>query len=277
MMTNHEPILTRDYSAYARNLLDRLLSFVPADSALISQAIEFLGQAQGYERHPRRSGIHALNLENFRLRSVADDLECLKGRHPSTLSALCSKLSQATPENLYGYRHELRLAAALTRRDVPYSMPDPPDFVVGSDGASVNVECVSLHSAVPGRGLRHARAKIEARMQEKGGYAYAGPNCVLAIDVANLQANCSPDRHLLQTPESLPDYLATVNGGLKPRFGAVLAITCNYLPEGPALESGFVHYIDGSASPAVRKFVTDVFPQRRGGYVLRNAIPIARP
>lgn len=88
-------------------------------------------------------------IQSLLLRSLLRDLIDLKKGEKSIFEKIVKKISNCPPAQYIGYRMEVLTAAILTTKDIKFTMPDPPDFLIPYNGSSVKIECGSRYINKP--------------------------------------------------------------------------------------------------------------------------------
>ncbi|HCM42047.1 MAG TPA: hypothetical protein DIS66_01850 [Candidatus Omnitrophica bacterium] len=90
------------------------------------------------------------------------------------------------PENYFGLRMEIRMAASLTDKKTSFTKSETPDFLI-NDVKNLGIECssahLSLHSSHDAKELFY---KVEANIKKKEQSCFSTRNTILAIDISNL-------------------------------------------------------------------------------------------
>lgn len=140
----------------------------------------FVLAKQHYESNNRRLGFKEAAHTKFAL----EDMETISKYDRDLFKHLRKKLLRCSADNYFGLRLELRIAATLLIRKVPFNKSEAPDFILGSN---VGIECTSAHLDL--QNLNNpidVLYKVKAAIAQKSDYHYRTKSTILAIDVSNL-------------------------------------------------------------------------------------------
>lgn len=151
-------------------------------------AQQIAAQMRGAEGFVEARLEEVAEFEVARIEVIAKHVSELATARPDTFKELRHKLLSTDVGEYYGGRYEAAVAAALTRRSLPYlyEVRDGPDFALWVDETYVGIECTSARLEA----LEHADPfhKIEAALADKATKPYASQRVAVAIDVTILQA-----------------------------------------------------------------------------------------
>jgi hypothetical protein len=214
---------------------------------------------------------HRLHQEYLRLKLIYCNAVAVILARPDLKTQFRSRLLDSDPGNFYGTRLELTIAARLIKVKLPFNMPDPPDFQITTNRDAVGLECASLHFVAPQKEMPKIWRKLEGCIAEKAAKPYCNLNTALVVDVTNIHAHGSDAAHLFDTPTSMKDFIAHVQGSGQKRFGSIVTVTWNYLPDLHKLTSGYVRHDEVNANSDLVALLDLVFPYGDRNYVLENA------
>jgi hypothetical protein len=126
--------------------------------------------------------------EVARIEVIAKHVSELAASRPEVLGVLRRKVLSTDIGDYYGGRYEAAVAAALTRRSLPYlyQMRSAPDFTLRVDATNVGIECTSARlEALEDHDPFH---KVETALADKATKPYASRRVAVAVDVKILQA-----------------------------------------------------------------------------------------
>jgi hypothetical protein len=140
----------------------------------------FILAKQHHESNNRRLAFK----EGAHAKFALEDMETIARYNRDLFKHFRKKLLRCSADNYFGLRLELRIAATLLIRKVPFNKSEAPDFILGSN---VGIECTSAHLDL--RDLNNPNDvfyKVKAAMAQKSDYHYKTNSTILAIDVSNL-------------------------------------------------------------------------------------------
>lgn len=201
--------------------------------------------------------------EVARIEVIAKHVSELAAARPDVLDVLRRKLLSTDIGDYYGGRYEGAVAAALTRRGVPYlyQVRDGPDFALRADATYVGIECTSARLEAPED--PDPFHKIETALTDKATKPYASRRVAVAIDVTILQA-----RSRRAGGNLLGDDLEPRLGDLLYRtpFGALI-VTAQMFDDRvrPRNVMGPYRRVDhAEIDPVLRKLLEHAFPPGTG-------------
>jgi hypothetical protein len=113
-----------------------------------------------------------------------EDMETISKYDRDLFKHFRKKLLRCSADNYFGLRLELRIAATLLIRKVPFNKSEAPDFILGSN---VGIECTSAHLDLESlNNPNDVLYKVKAAITQKSDYHYRTKSTILAIDVSNL-------------------------------------------------------------------------------------------
>jgi hypothetical protein len=118
-----------------------------------------------------------------------EDLERIKDHDRDLLQQFKRKLRQASLQNYFGLRLEIRIAAKLITDKIPFKKSEAPDFKLEdvTRWPGVGIECTSAHLDLectkrPVDVLYKVIRAIESKTEDR----YATPLTIVAVDTSNL-------------------------------------------------------------------------------------------
>lgn len=123
------------------------------------------------------------DFELLRLQMFAKHLRTAREADPMLFEHFLDELHQVEYGRYLGVRFEIDISASLISKDIEFSHPDPPDFVLDYDDQEIVIECTTSHLQ---EGDRDPRDKVSAAITEKAGKDYASPSMAVFIDYTNI-------------------------------------------------------------------------------------------
>lgn len=140
----------------------------------------FVLAKQHYESNNRRLAFKEAAHAKFAL----EDMETISKYDRDLFRHFRKKLLRCSADNYFGLRLELRIAATLLIRKIPFNKSEAPDFILGSN---VGIECTSAHLDLQDlKNPNDVLYKVKAAIAQKSDYHYKTKSTILAIDVSNL-------------------------------------------------------------------------------------------
>lgn len=121
--------------------------------------------------------------ELLKLAMFAKHLAEVHEADPELFERYKRDLNEVGYDRYFGVRLELDTASSLNRKDIEYTSPDPPDFVIQNRSEEVVIECTSSHFS---GGDRTAREKYTQFLTSKASKDYFDGNTALFVDVTNI-------------------------------------------------------------------------------------------
>ncbi|MCX2819049.1 hypothetical protein EGH25_06755, partial [Haladaptatus sp. F3-133] len=167
------------------------------------------------------------------------------------------ELKEIGYERYFGVRFELDTAASLIRRDVNYSSPDPPDFVVQTGDGEISIECTTSHFS---GGDRTAREKYTQFLTSKSSKEYFNENTALFVDVTNIdffEAHSEESNQI--TGENEKSWIRECSENFGLDIGSVVVF--RYIGHGQGIGH---HYrrcdIHDNITPELKDFLDEQYP-----------------
>jgi hypothetical protein len=179
---NEKPEQNEIFNQELTSLCDRMtkltgLKLAQTDHPFVQH---FLLARQRYESNNKRLGYKEVAHARFAI----DDMERILRYNRDLFKHFRKKLLRCSADNYFGLRLELRIAATLLARKVPFKKSEAPDFVLSND---VGIECTSTHLDLQNlNNPDEVLYKVKAAIAQKSGYNYKTKSNILAIDVSNL-------------------------------------------------------------------------------------------
>lgn len=136
-----------------------------------------LGCDQPWQRFSR-------DWEAKRLGLLASDVRLLESRNPDVFRAFRRSYRKLSFNEFFGWRHELRVAAELTSRDIPFHKQEAPDFRIKAQDSDVFIECGSAN--LTSSKDQEVSYKLAAVVTSKAGKPYANKSTALFVDYTNV-------------------------------------------------------------------------------------------
>jgi hypothetical protein len=133
-------------------------------------------------------GIDGAHAALFKFRFLLQDIGILLAANSTQSKGLIDKLIKSPMQQYYGTRLEIHIAAFLSQKSITYTCPDPPDFLINTDQASISIECTSRNLTVKKDKDDVIKGFITA-IRNKSNYSFVNGNAGLFIDSTNLAFN----------------------------------------------------------------------------------------
>ncbi len=199
------------------------------------------------------------DLELLKLEFLVNDLRRIENHSPSVLKEYRKQIRRAGSEDsFFGFRFEVKIGASLIQKGVPFTRPDPPDFVIEDTG--IVIECGSARTSDSNK-QSDLTYKVGAAVRKKKKKAYAGPDTALFIDITNVRYK-SPgmdDKRLreaaLKAVESTP-------------FGNVTLFLFLFNGDRGTIETGYIRADNSNISESLLSFMDSHYPV--GNHYVKN-------
>jgi len=208
--------------------------FVPGEYD--SQIADYLYETQkSILRHHNSGNSGERDYHLLRLQMFLKHLKKIEERDPDLFSDFREELKKEDYDNYYGTRFEIDCAASLFRKGVDFSHPDPPDFVIDTEGKPV-IECTTSHIS---GGNRTVEQKLKQSIISKSGKPYFTSNSAIFIDITNL-AYAAVNNETELTGELVKRWMNECISNFNLNIGSILIFM--YLIETRGDESSIGHH-----------------------------------